>query len=63
VKSDLAEKATMSMEHSQASVGAPVENLSAFVQDTTTTVVQLMNNTGTTFSSPKPHVQSLQPTS
>lgn len=63
VKSDLAEKATMSMEHSQASMGAPVENLSVFVQDTTTTVVQLMNNTGTTFSSHKPHVQSLQPTS
>lgn len=62
VKSDLAEKATMSTEHSQASVGAPVENLSAFVQDMATRG-QLMSNTGTTFSFPKPHVQSLQPTS
>lgn len=50
------------MEHSQASVGASVENLSAFVQDMITRGQQT-DNTGTTFPSTKPHVQLLEPSS
>lgn len=57
-KSDLAEKATMSVEHSQASVGASVENLRAFVQDMISRG-QLMNNTGTTLSPPQNPMSSL----
>lgn len=47
-KSDLAEKATMSVEHSQASVSASVENVRAFVQNMTSRG-QLMNNRVTFF--------------
>lgn len=58
-KSDLAEKATRSMEHSQASVSASVENVRAFVQNTTSRG-QLMNNTVTTLSPPLNPMPSLQ---
>lgn len=48
-KSDLAEKATISVEHSQASVSASVKNVRAFVQNMISRG-QLMNNTVTTLS-------------
>jgi len=49
----------MSVEHSQASVGASVENVKVFVQYMISRG-QLMNNTGTTLSPPQNPISSLQ---